>query len=140
MQNDSHQRARVLIDHARVAGISQEEASWLNGHTIGCPECRAYAETTAKVIQGLGSFSFDIDPRLTAHVQEAVARAAEALAARRLVQRKFFAGAAIAALMTCIGSLASWEIGALVAAQIQIAPLVWRMGVALWSLPSLCVA
>jgi hypothetical protein len=77
MNNDFHQRARILIDQARVAGISQEEESWLKNHTIGCTECRAYAEITARVIQGLGSFSFDMDPGLTANVQKAITRAAE---------------------------------------------------------------
>jgi hypothetical protein len=140
MNNDFHQRARILIDQARVAGISQEEESWLKNHTIGCTECRAYAETTARVIQGLGSFSFDIDPGLAARVQKAITLAAETAAVRRFARRRFLAGGMIALLLTFTGSLASWEVGGLVVAHIQIAPWLWKTGVVLWSLPSLCVA
>jgi hypothetical protein len=140
MNNDLHQRARILIDQARVAGISQEEESWLKNHTIGCTQCRAYAEITARVIQGLGSFSFDMDPGLAAHVQKEITRAAETAAVRLFVRRRFLASGMIALLLTSIGSLASWEVGELLAAHIQIVPWLWKTGVVLWSLPSLCVA
>jgi MFS family permease len=140
MNSDFHQRARILIDQAHVAGISQQEESWLKNHTIGCTECRAYAEISARVIQGLGSFSFDIDPGLTAHVQKTITLAAETAAVRRFVRRRFLAGGMIGLLLTSIGSLASWEAGGLVAAHIQIVPWLWRTGVVLWSLPSLCIA
>lgn len=140
MQSDFHRRARLLIDHAHVVGISPEEESWLNIHTINCTECRDYAEITARVIQGLGSFSFEVDPGLTERVQKALTRSAEAVAASRVLRRKFFSGAVIALLLTLVGSLASWEAGALVTAQIHISPWTWKTGVVLWSLPSLCVA
>jgi hypothetical protein len=45
----------------------------------------------------------------------------------------------IALLLTTIGSLASWEVGELLAAQIQIVSWLWKTGVVLWSLPSLCI-
>jgi hypothetical protein len=140
MNSDLHQRARILIDQTRVAGIFQEEESWLKNHIIGCTECGAYAEITTRVIQGLGSYSFDMDPGLAAHVQKAITRAAETAAVRRFVRRKFLAGGMIGLLLTSIGSLASWEAGGLVAAHIQIVPWLWKTGVVLWSLPSLCVA
>jgi hypothetical protein len=140
MNNDLHQRARILIDQAGVAGISQQEESWLRNHAIGCPECQAYAESTARVIQGLGSFSFDVDPELAAHVQKAITRAAETAAVRRFVRRKFVVAGMIALLLTSIGSLATWEVGGLVAAHARILPSLWKTGVVLWSFPSLCVA
>lgn len=140
MQNDLHERAHKLIDLACVAGISQDEESWLHSHTIDCTECREHAEATARVIHGLGSFSFDMEPGIGMQVQEAVTHAAEAFAIRRIVRRNFLAGAAISALLTGIGSWASWEIGPLVAAQIQISPWVWKLAVTLCSLPSFCIA
>jgi len=140
MQNDFHRRARLLIDQAHVVGISPEEESWLNIHTINCTECRDYAEITERVIQGLGSFSFEVDPGLTERVQKALTRSAEAVATSHVVRQKFFSGAVISLLLTLVGSLASWEAAALVAAQIHISPWTWKTGVVLWSLPSLCVA
>jgi hypothetical protein len=140
MNNDLHQRARILIDQANVAGISQQEESWLRNHAIGCTECRAYAGITARVIQGLGSFSFDIGPELAAHVQKAITRAAETAAVRRFVRRKFLVAGMIALLLTSVGSLASWKVEGLVAAHVRILPSLWKTGVVLWSLPALCVA
>lgn len=140
MQNDLHERARELIDLACVAGVSRDDESWLRSHTADCSECRKYAETTARVIRGLGSFSFDTEPGLVMRVQEAITHAAEGVATRRRVRRRFLAGAAISALLTSIGSWATWEIGPFVGAQIHISPWLWKLAVTLGSLPCFCVA
>lgn len=140
MQSDLHERARKLIDLACVAGISQDDEFWLHSHTIDCAECGEYAETTARVIHGLGSFSFDIEPGLIMQAKEAITHAAEVVATRRGVRRRFLAGGAVSALLTSIGSWASWEIGPFAAAQIQVSPWVWKLAVTLFSLPSFCVA
>ena len=60
MQSDSHERARFLIDEARVGGISQEDARWLSGHTAECAECARFEETTTRIVGGLNSFSFEV--------------------------------------------------------------------------------
>src|ERR1041385_5449681 len=58
MQSDAHERARFLIDEAQVGGISQEDAGWLRAHGSACAECAWFEETTARIVRGLGAFSF----------------------------------------------------------------------------------
>jgi len=73
MPFDAHKIARRLMDEALVAGIAPKDQDWLRDHTAGCGECRGYAELSGRVLRGLHSFSFEIDPGMNPRVQNAVA-------------------------------------------------------------------
>ena len=60
MCGDAHVRARVLIDESRIGGIAPQDASWLAEHIAECVECARFEETTARIVEGLGAFSFDV--------------------------------------------------------------------------------
>jgi hypothetical protein len=74
MEFDAHQRARSLVDEARLADISPEDAHWLRSHTAGCAECARYEEAIEGVVCGIRSFAFDADRAMVERMQEAVAR------------------------------------------------------------------
>jgi hypothetical protein len=59
MPFDPHERAHFLIDESRVAGISAEDARWLQSHTAECVACARHEETTARILRGLNDFSFE---------------------------------------------------------------------------------
>jgi hypothetical protein len=72
MPFDAHQRARVLVDESRVAGISQKDALWLRSHASECADCARYEEMVEGIVRGLKSFAFECDPSATARIQTAV--------------------------------------------------------------------
>jgi hypothetical protein len=77
MQCDPHQRARYLIDEASIAGITRDDDLWLRSHSAECAECANYAETTLRIVRGLNALSFEIDPGMSARVQDALAAYAQ---------------------------------------------------------------
>jgi hypothetical protein len=89
MLADVHERARFLIDEARVAGISHEDSRWLRDHLAACAACARFEETTARIVKGLDGFSFETAPRIDAR----------ALAGRRAVRPWRWALAAAALLV-----------------------------------------
>jgi hypothetical protein len=73
MGPDPHQRARFLMEEARIAGITPPDALWLQSHLGECAECALYAEELDGVVRGLKGFAFDIDPAMTGRIQGALA-------------------------------------------------------------------
>ena len=141
MENNFHKHAQLLIDQSVVSGISEAEQSWLRDHTSECAKCRHYAEISARVIRGLGSFSFEIEPGLNVQVQSAVTERAQVLAVDRDLYRRFFKGFVIALALTCVGSVAVWKSVAWAAAQANLPSAAWQTGVVIFlALPSLSVA
>ena len=140
MENDLHKHAQLLIDQSVVTGISEAEQSWLQNHTSDCAKCRHYAEISTRVIRGLGSFSFEIEPGLNVRVQSAVTQRAQVLAVDRDLYRRFFKGFVIALALTCFGTVTVWKTVAWVAARANLSSAVWQMGIIFLALPSLSVA
>jgi len=105
MQPDPHQRARFLNDEALVAGISRDDQCWLHSHTDHCAECAAYAELTSRILQGLNSFSFEIEPAMHRRVQNAVTDRAQRLGEmRRYSQIRPWRWALIAATLLILAT------------------------------------
>jgi hypothetical protein len=73
MAFDPHQRARFLIDGARIAGIAPEDVLWLRSHVAGCVECALYEQEINGIVRGLKAFAFDADPAMSERIQIAVA-------------------------------------------------------------------
>jgi hypothetical protein len=94
MPFDVHGRARLLVDEARVAGISQEDALWLRSHAAECADCARYEEMVDGIVRGLKSFAFECDPSGSARIQNTAVEYA-----RRPVPRWRWALAAAALLV-----------------------------------------
>jgi hypothetical protein len=58
MPFDSHERARLLIDESRVAGISGEDTTWLHSHLAECAECAQHEESTSQMLAAFNALSF----------------------------------------------------------------------------------
>jgi hypothetical protein len=83
MESDLHQRARFLLDEARISGIAPQYEHWLRSHIADCAECALHQEQLEGIVQGLKSFSFDVDPAQSRRIQDAVsARARKPATAR----------------------------------------------------------
>lgn len=73
MENDAHERARRLMDQDLIDGIAPADRIWLDGHTAVCAECAEHARETVRMLAGLGTLSFDVDPALGLRVRQAIA-------------------------------------------------------------------
>jgi len=141
MSADLHAQAREFVDRNQTSGISAAEQTWLEHHLRQCGECNGYAELTARTIQGLGSFSFSVDPGLVARTQDALTRRAREMEAERNRRRMYLRGFAMACLFTVIGSVLAWQAWAWVAQRMQFVPWEWQLGFSLfWVLPSATIA
>jgi hypothetical protein len=69
---DPHQRARFLVEEARIAGITPQDSLWLRHHTTDCMECARYEESVEGILRGLNSFAFEFDPAVGERMQGAV--------------------------------------------------------------------
>jgi hypothetical protein len=72
MEFEPHERARFLIDEARIAGIGSQDEQWLRSHVAGCPACTRYESQAEAVVRGLRSFAFEVDPEMNRRVEDAV--------------------------------------------------------------------
>ncbi len=141
MSADLHARARALLDRDCASEISQAEQTWLGDHLRNCGDCNRYAELTARAIQALGSFSFAVDPSLTARTQAALTRRAEELEAERSKRDLCLRGFALACLFTVIGSLVAWPGWVWVAERMRVAAWESQLGFCVfWVLPSATIA
>jgi predicted anti-sigma-YlaC factor YlaD len=141
MSVDLHLQARTLVDRNQMSGISPAEQAWLEDHLRHCDACGDYAELTARAIQGLGLFSFSVDPGLVTRTQEMLARRAREMEAERTRRAMYLRGFALACVFTVLGSALAWQGWAPIAQRIQLVPWAWQLGFLLfWVLPSVTVA
>jgi len=141
MSADLHAQAREFVDRNQSSGLSTAEQAWLEDHLRHCAQCNGYSELTARTIQGLGSFSFSVDPGLVARTQEALTRRAQEMEAKRSRYRMYLRGFALACLFTMMGSVLAWQGWAWVAQRMQLVPWESQLGFSLfWVLPSATVA
>lgn len=70
--SDPHRHAQLLVDEARIAGISPRDTLWLGKHIAECAECARYEETVERIVRGIQSFAFECDPAASARIQNAV--------------------------------------------------------------------
>src|SRR2546429_9802025 len=73
MKLDPHERARFLIEEALVTKISEGDLIWLERHVEECAACKGYQELCTRIVSGLHSLSFEMDPEMSRRVQEAIA-------------------------------------------------------------------
>jgi anti-sigma factor RsiW len=108
MNNEHHERARMLLAAARVEGLKAAERAWLGSHLDACGDCRVYAESLDRAVAVVRSFQAPVDPAL----MEATRRRLH-LRAREIREHE----ARMRALWMACGL--SWVLGVLTA------PLLW---------------
>jgi hypothetical protein len=137
MQNETHARARFLLDRAMVEAISPDEQQWLNRHTAECAECAGYGELSNRAIRALDSFAFELDPAAALRVENVIRSRAHRLASNQFHRRSLWAGAVVAMFLTITGSIAMWQPTAWLAGRWNLPSPAWQIGFAMfWLLPS----
>jgi anti-sigma factor RsiW len=64
MNNEHHERARMLLAAARVEGLKAAERAWLESHLEACGDCRVHAESLERAVAAVRSFQAAVDPTL----------------------------------------------------------------------------
>jgi hypothetical protein len=72
MTIDPHQRARFLLEGARLSEIAPRDELWLRTHVAVCVDCARYGEEIEAVVRGLRSFAFDANPALSERIHLAI--------------------------------------------------------------------
>ncbi len=83
MTQELHERARGLMDTARVEGISATDQAWLDAHLDSCAECAQFAAATEGALRTLRQVSVQVDPALVARTRRIVHLRASELNSRQ---------------------------------------------------------
>ena len=86
MQTNRHQQAG-LIDKLLAGAITPQEESNLREHLRECSACQQYMDASRRAIEGLGGFSFEVNPNLNAQVQDAITQRVRELEMQRSKHR-----------------------------------------------------
>jgi hypothetical protein len=141
MPIENHEKARFLLDRSRVEGISPEDRHWLDAHVAQCAECGRHADLSARAVQALDWFAFELDPAAALRVENAVRSRAGQMRSAEAHATRLWIGTALAIFLTFTGSAVAWRAVAWLASQWNLPSRVWQIVfVAFWLLPSLLLA
>lgn len=113
MQIDPHDQALRIIDKSLVAEISDEEEHQISTHLRECERCRQHRELSVRAMQVLNDFSFEVNPAVTARIQQSITQRADEWEANRRRMRDAWWSFAAALLLTVAGSVVAWEFAGL---------------------------
>jgi predicted anti-sigma-YlaC factor YlaD len=131
----------LLFDQSLLTELSADDHRWLGAHLATCPECSDYTDLSARAVQALDAFAFDLDPAAALRVQNVVRGRAQELAAAEAQTRRLWIGALVAVALTMTGSTLVWPLVAWAAAKWNLPVPALQIGfAALWLLPSLLLA
>ena len=145
MTTDVHALCRQRIDDALLAKRPPHEDPELRDHVQTCRLCEEYLDTSNRVIAGLDSFHFEVDPLLETRVAEALWLRVDALKRDATLQgdaplerRRLVWAGVIALLFAGAGSLFDLRVGEMLASLLRLRPVEMRQDLLLfWVLPSL---
>jgi hypothetical protein len=139
MQPDLHERARWIVGRSVVEGVTPDEERWLQSHLSQCDECARYAELSARAVDALGEFAFDVDSAAALRVRETVRARAGQMGASPAGWLQAWA-MPLALALTALGSAAVWRVAGLLAARWGVPAEIWHAAfVTCWVVPSAVV-
>ena len=139
MTIDPHAVPRKLIDDAVVAKLPPENDPMVREHLQTCELCREYLDTSTRVLAGLDSFRFEVDPSLESKVGEALrARAEQLKGAAPLDRGQLIRVCVLAVLFAAAGSVLDLQIGKALVPLLPLRHVDLRQDLLLfWVIPSL---
>ena len=140
MISDDHESFQHRIDETLARGIAPGEEESLREHLRSCAQCRQYLTAGARVIAGLGGFSFDVDPALQAKVCASISLRAQQLEDGQPSRRRMAWICIAALILTAAGSFIDLQFGGLIASVLDVQRTQMRQGLlTFWIVPSLCL-
>jgi anti-sigma factor RsiW len=140
MNIEDHTTFRHMLDESLAGAISAEREESLRDHLETCAPCQEYLSASNRVIAGLGSFSFGVDPTLNARVFATLRLRAQRGHAAQSSRRRWVLISLAAVVLTMGGSFVDLQFGDLIASVFDIQHAQVQHGLlAFWIVPSLCV-
>ncbi len=130
--DDSHERARRLIDAERVEGLAREESRWLQDHLAACEDCARRAAGTDAAIRALRSISVALPPGLSAVTRQRVRVRARELAQHRTKNLVLAAACALSWLAGVASAPLVWKLCAWIGSQLDLPRIVWQLAFFFW--------
>ena len=130
--NDTHVRARQLIDQHHVEGLAAKEREWLDGHLQNCAECSDVAQSTESALRTLRSVSIPFPSGLASRTQFRVRLRAQELQER---EPRSLAVWAIAGVSWALGIATApyvWQLFAWTGERLHVPKLALELGFGLW--------
>lgn len=141
MTPETHERARLLGDQARVEGLSAADHEWLERHLESCVECARLAETTSRALRSLRGLPVTPPPGLASRTQLRVYLRARELERRRSRGWMVWTACAVSFTAGIASAPYVWQAFAWVGQHAGFPPLLWKVGFALWwAIPALLAA
>ena len=133
---EMHERARRLIDAARIEGISPDERDWLDAHLEQCLECSAHSESTERALHSLRGIPMQIDPAVVNATRLKVQHRAAELREQRERARTLWIACGLSWAWGVISAPLLWRASEWIGQSLHVADLVWQAGFLLmWFLP-----
>jgi hypothetical protein len=140
MNTNHHESFQHMIDEGLAGGISTEREQALREHLDTCASCQEYLGASNRVIEGLGGFSFEVDPSLNARVLASLRVPMQQLQVAQPVERRWVWISIAAVVLTMGGSFVDLQFGGLIASIFDMQRVQVRQGLFdFWIVPSLCV-
>jgi hypothetical protein len=139
MRSDDHESFQRRIDETLAADVAVGEEESLRVHLQSCTQCQEYLAAGTRVIDGLGGFSFAVDPALQEQVCAAISLRAQQIESRHPNRRRMAWICIAALLLSAAGSFIDLQFGGLIASVLDMQRTQMRHGlVTFWILPSFC--
>jgi hypothetical protein len=140
MSSDDHESFQHRIDETLAGGIAPRQEEPLREHLRSCAQCRQYLDASARVITGLGGFSFEVDPALQAKVFASISVRAQQIEGRQPSRRRMAWICITALVLTAAGSFIDLQCSGLIASVLDIQRAQMQQGLlTFWIVPSLCL-
>lgn len=131
-EDDSHERARRLIDVEHVEGLAGEERRWLEGHLAACGECARWAARAEAALISLRSVSVALPPGLSALTKQRVREKAEGLRQHQARNLALLGACALSWLAGVASSPFVWKLCAWVGSRLDLPRIVWQLAFLFW--------
>ncbi|HEY1424961.1 MAG TPA: hypothetical protein VGF20_16025 [Candidatus Acidoferrum sp.] len=141
MNEQTHDRARILIATEQIEGLSPNDQAWLNTHLAECQSCAAENQRVHQALSVLRTTQIDLPQNLASRTQFRVRLRAEELRERNHGSLVLWAIAAISWALGVATAPWVWRGFEWAGNELGLPKFVWMAGVALWWLvPGLVAA
>lgn len=130
--NNSHERARQLIDQDLIEGLGPDDRRWLMDHLATCESCASRSASTEATLRVLKSISVPIPPGLAASTSLCVHEKAAQLRHWQARNVALIAGCAISWMAGVASAPLVWRLCEWLGTTLALPRIVWELGFLSW--------
>lgn len=129
---NSHERARRLIDQELIEGLEKTERNWLETHLAACETCTGRVAATDAAVRALKSVSVRVPRGLAASTSLRVREEAAKLKQRRARNVALIAACAISWIAGVASAPLVWRFCEWIGSTFGLPRIVWELGFLSW--------